>query len=667
MNKKILILTWLIAGYALWGLGFDLFALVPQFRLEIFWRSLRSIAFLTYLLIAVVIWVSAFFYLMDIRRPSLQTLWVVVGRLQSGVLRTPKWIRWIVAAALCFIPPYLLLFSPFAFEPIGLFLKFFILLTPALFVSLIVDTPLLLRTWYHKLIYSIIMVAVVFFAGSYLTGVSSYPFSIGWSEGNRLWDYSVRFGSDRYLVPEGEEIFAFISPGRELLMGLPYLIPNISILGVRLLVSMTQMLAPFVLGAVLIFGNKTLKNGWKDGLLFSGWAYLFLLQGPIQARLIMSAIIMVLGVRSRNLLVAVILIIFAGYYANISRWSWLYAPGLWAGLLALLQENAPSLRRADWGKLKRPISLGLAGYFGGQILGMLIPITNNTVVDSGASSLFGSFANQTAFSQAFLWDRLLPNPTFSPGILFALMLAVIPSAIWLLLSWKYTGWRLNRLQILGAAFPVAAFLAVGLIASTKIGGGADLHNMDMFLIAILLLVSTAWPKTLVFLREAGKPVLPRMVGYMVLVAPIFMIIGSTGPLILPPEENEAATLRAIQDEVAIAKENGEVLFIDQRQLLTFGYIQGVTLVSDYEKKLLIDKAMANQTAYFESFYEDLENHRFSLIISEPLFLAKGDPDKPFPEENDVWVEWVSEYLLKYYRVLLDFKAVGIQLLVPREQ
>ena len=71
-----------------------------------------------------------------------------------------------------------------------------------------------------------------------------------------------------------------------------------------------------------------------------------------------------------------------------------------------------------------------------------------------------------------------------------------------------------------------------------------------------------------------------MVGYMVLVAPIFMIIGSTGPLILPHEEEEAATLRAIQYEVAIAKENGEVLFIDQRQLLTFGYIQGVTLVSD---------------------------------------------------------------------------------------
>jgi hypothetical protein len=37
-----------------------------------------------------------------------------------------------------------------------------------------------------------------------------------------------------------------------------------------------------------------------------------------------------------------------------------------------------------------------------------------------------------------------------------------------------------------------AFLVVGLIVSTKIGGGGDLHNMDMFLIASMFSVALAW-------------------------------------------------------------------------------------------------------------------------------------------------------------------------------
>jgi hypothetical protein len=77
--------------------------------------------------------------------------------------------------------------------------------------------------------------------------------------------------------------------------------------------------------------------------------------------------------------------------------------------------------------------------------------------------------------------------------------------------------------------------------------------------------------------------------------------------------------------------------------------------------------MAGWQGYFDEFYTDLENHRFALIVTEPIFLGAGDADKPFAEENDVWVKWVSIHLLKHYRVLKNFKAVGIQLLVPRER
>ena len=40
--------------------------------------------------------------------------------------------------------------------------------------------------------------------------------------------------------------------------------------------------------------------------------------------------------------------------------------------------------------------------------------------------------------------------------------------------------------------PMIAFLIVGLIISTKIGGGGDLHNMDMFLVGLVFVAALAW-------------------------------------------------------------------------------------------------------------------------------------------------------------------------------
>jgi hypothetical protein len=75
-----------------------------------------------------------------------------------------------------------------------------------------------------------------------------------------------------------------------------------------------------------------------------------------------------------------------------------------------------------------------------------------------------------------------------------------------------------------------------------------------------------------------------------------------------------------------AKLKGDVLFMDQRQLLTFGYVKDVPLVADYEKKLVMDQAMSGNQAYFDEFYKDLANHRFSMIVSEPIRKSLADED-----------------------------------------
>ena len=74
------------------------------------------------------------------------------------------------------------------------------------------------------------------------------------------------------------------------------------------------------------------------------------------------------------------------------------------------------------------------------------------------------------------------------------------------------------------------------------------------------------------------------------------------PLKLPPNENVELTLEYIQEESNLAVSQGqEILFMDQRQLLTFGFVENVPLVADYEKKLVMDKAMSGDIEYFNKF------------------------------------------------------------------
>ena len=128
---------------------------------------------------------------------------------------------------------------------------------------------------------------------------------------------------------------------------------------------------------------------------------------------------------------------------------------------------------------------------------------------------------------------------------------------------------------------------------------------------------------------------------------------------------ENRSLATIRQEVDNAKSNGEVLFIDQRQLLTFGYINNVPLVPDYEKKYMMDQAMGNNKQYFDEFYKDLIEKRFSIIVSDVLKTQYQQQEDAFSEENNAYVKWVSRQVLKYYEPIVTIKPLGIELLIPK--
>ena len=106
--------------------------------------------------------------------------------------------------------------------------------------------------------------------------------------------------------------------------------------------------------------------------------------------------------------------------------------------------------------------------------------------------------------------------------------------------------------------------------------------------------------------------------------------------------------------------------MDQRQLLTFGYVVDVPFIPEYEKKYMMDQALASNAAYFQPYYSDLAAHRFALIVTEPLHIGLKGQEGIFAEENDLWVIWVSRPTLCFYEPVFTDRTVDVQLLVPRQ-
>jgi hypothetical protein len=236
--------------------------------------------------------------------------------------------------------------------------------------------------------------------------------------------------------------------------------------------------------------------------------------------------------------------------------------------------------------------------------------------------------------------------------------------VWLALSRR---WRLSWVQWLAAGVPAAVFAVGGLVASTKIGGGSNLHNLDSFLITLAILSGLA-VKALVDKGQFAPATWPRLAQALLaltLVFPLLDALKSGAPLKSLAPQVVSQAIQTIQAETSQAQGSGEVLFMDQRQLLTFGNVEGIVLVPEYEKKFMMDQAMAGIPASFEGFYRDLAEQRFSMIVSGTLRVDIQGRSNDFSEENNAWDQWVARAILCYYKPKQTLTEIGVQLLVPR--
>jgi hypothetical protein len=498
-------------------------------------------------------------------------------------------------------------------------------------------------------IVSMLIYGGCFVIAYYLTLVTSYPFSLSWSEGNRFYDYSVILGGDRYQY-QGKLTIPYDAPGRYLLWGILFLIKDAPIWLHRLWNAILWTALPILFGYLIARLNR-LDKFIKLG--FTLWIFLFLYQGPIYPPLILSAILVVFMVSKKHMVLSLAGVALAGYYASSSRWTWFPAPAIWAVLILVSELEIEPM--GGWkNTVRKLLPVALVGGVG-LAVGYL------------AKADFLSpqeLASMSTLDQPLLWYRLFPNATCSFGIMQGVLLASGPVVAWMIWAVISGWWRINWIQGVVYAIAGLATLVVGLVISVKIGGGNNLHNLDMYLVTLVFLVGLMLKGQSEIPWKTWPGFVQVLVG-MVLILPVVGSIRIGSPLRPPLPSRVAAALKVVQDEVYKAKSEGEILFMDQRQLITFGYIKDLPLVSDYEKKYMMDMAMANNSAYFDSFYADLAKKRFKLIISDPLKVPQKAQNESFGDESNSWVKWVAQPVLCYYRPIATFKDIKVQLLVPR--
>ena len=511
------------------------------------------------------------------------------------------------------------------------------------------------RSWLELGSVVLISTALVFRIALYLPELGTYPFSLGWSEASRYYYASLYFSRQIYDIQVSPTV---LHPSRYLMQSIPFLIPDSPIWLHRLWQVLLWLGVTTLLGWLL--ARRLAIGDWLRRWVFIAWVILFLLLGPVYYHLQVAAIIVLATFNRQRFWISTIGVLLASAWAGISRVNWFPVPGMLAASLFLLEESLAGNR--FWRYILKPavwIVIGTAVAFASQ---WLYAVLSGNPVEQFT----------TSFTSDLLWYRLLPNPTYPMGVLPATLLVSAPFAL-AIINRLHGGWRdYHPIRLFGLAAMLTVLLLGGLIVSTKIGGGSNLHNIDAYL-TLLLVISAyfffnrAMPDQERAAERSSRPIHWVVVLYL-LAMPALLTVTAGAPYNQPDWERVDRALVAIQSASRNAiqeDEKKDVLFMSERQLLTFNNIYDVALVDDYEKVFLMEMAMAGNPEYLGKFHDDLKNQRFSLIISEPLNTRLKGRAKSFGEENDAWVKNVSEPVLCYYEPFRTFRELRVQLLKPR--
>jgi hypothetical protein len=489
---------------------------------------------------------------------------------------------------------------------------------------------------------------------AFVPEIQAGPFALGWSEGSRFYNASLFASESLY----GAKLpLPVLHPSRYLMQALPFFVGIRSILFHRIW-QVVLWLGMTLWGSWLLakrFSNSAkISLQWLTALLF-----LFFFQGAVYYHLMVCVVLVLLGYKKDKPLRTLIFVLLASAWAGISRVNWMPVPGLMAVALYLLETPFDGKKWVKY--LLWPVVWVIGGF-------ALAYITKQGYIAiSGENpALFDS-----AFSSALLWRRLWPNATFFLGIVPAILLVMLPGAalLWLKFRQKRLP-KLHWLQWLGLAGILGVFFAGGLVVSVKIGGGGDLHNLDGFLVFWALIVGSILAMSPNLPKSKGKVVESHAWRFWLAVAviiPAFFAFMRSGSWTFNAAKSQGTEINDLKSAIAVLDENGgHVLFISERQLLTFGELE-LAVVPEYEKVFLMEMAMGNNQDYLTLFRQKLADHAFVAIISDPLSTNIQGSNRGFADENNAWVEQVVLPMLAEYEGVLSWRNGEINLLVPQSE
>jgi hypothetical protein len=153
---------------------------------------------------------------------------------------------------------------------------------------------------------------------------------------------------------------------------------------------------------------------------------------------------------------------------------------------------------------------------------------------------------------------------------------------------------------------------------------------------------------------------------LLVILPVWSQFQSSVGIKVYDQARTESIIAALQERVdEVNAQNGEVLFITQRQLISLGMLHNVNLVPEYEREDLMEMAMGGNAEYLDTFDDDMNDQRFKLIVVDPLKFQYLGSDRSFGEENNVWVRQVVKPILCNYQSDVVFPEDDIALYVPQ--
>lgn len=519
-----------------------------------------------------------------------------------------------------------------------------------------------LKPLLYKLLTALFTTSVVLHLFYFATEVSDYPFSMNWSEASRYY-YASLFLSEKIY---GEKLaWSPLHPSRYLLQAVPFLFSTP--LWFHRLWQSLLWVGLTALGAFSLANRLEIRDRWLRYLAISG-GFLFFLIGPIYYHLMVCVIPVLLSFSSqpknaKELIFSYTGLITVSIWAGLSRINWYPVPAFLACILYFLEVP---YGRSGIRYFLKPFVWSILG------IGIAYLTREIYISISGNPSEFFN----TSFSSPLLWHRLLPNATYPPGILLGSIGVIFPFAL-IFILYLHKHWREISLWRWTAITAILGIFYVGgVIVSLKVGGGSNLHNLDAFwsffavFIGYLLRskIESDYPEITSSSTDIWTEKGFTFLCVLSVLIPVLHPIGLTKPFLTYDPAKTSVKLQKMQ-KILDQSIKGEVLFISERHLLTFGLIRNIEIVPDYERVLLMEMVMANNVPYVERFHQDIQMQRYHYIVIDPLPFRIASARERFGVENNLWVEKIALPLLCYYKPYREaymlFRDTGIQILERR--